>query len=58
MSFVGRELKLLEQSKELKQLRKEVATLRVQNESMRQGMRRCVTCEYRVNAKAAAKEQK
>ena len=41
------------------QLRQEVATLRKrnarlesQNESMRQGMRRCVTCEYRLDVKS------
>ena len=41
------------------QLRQEVATLRkrnarleLQNDSMRQGMRRCVTCEYRLDVKS------
>ena len=50
-SFFQRELKLQEQAKELKALREEVATLRAQNESMRDGIRRCITCEYRLDAK-------
>ena len=46
--------RLREQQRELKRLRSEVATLRAQNDSMRQGMRRCITCEYRLDAKATA----
>jgi uncharacterized protein with PIN domain len=42
---------LLRQGQELEQLRKEVSTLKTQNESMRAGMRRCVTCEYRIDFK-------
>ena len=44
--------RLRQQERELKQLRAEVATLRAQNDSMRSGMRRCITCEYRLEAKA------
>jgi uncharacterized protein with PIN domain len=51
MKFLTREKKLLQQSRELKQLREEVMRLRAQNESMRVGMRRCITCEYRLDAK-------
>lgn len=51
MKFFAREKQLAEQARELKQLRAEVARLKAQNDSMRQGMRRCVTCEYRLDAK-------
>ena len=34
---------------EVERLRSENDTLRAQNESMRAGMRRCVTCEYRLD---------
>jgi prefoldin subunit 5 len=37
-----------EQVRELRALREEVEKLRAQNERMRAGMRRCVTCEYRL----------
>lgn len=36
---------------EVEHLRKENASLRAQNDSMRAGMRRCVTCEYRIDYK-------
>jgi hypothetical protein len=37
--------------REVDTLRKDNATLRAQNDSMRQGMRRCVSCEYRIDFK-------
>lgn len=43
--------RLWQQAQEIAQLRDEVNTLRAQNDSMRQGMRRCVTCEYRIDFK-------
>ncbi|MFK7977491.1 MAG: hypothetical protein AB8C02_15245 [Halioglobus sp.] len=43
--------RLLAQEKELVALRKELETLKAQNASMRDGMRRCVTCEYRIDFK-------
>ena len=43
--------RLLQQRREISQLKKELATLRAQNDSMREGMRRCVTCEYRIDFK-------
>ena len=49
--FFKREKQLAEQARELKQLREQVAQLQSQNESMRQGMRRCITCEYRVGSR-------
>lgn len=51
MKFFQREQKLRSQAQELKQLREQVRQLRAQNESMRAGMRRCVTCDYRLQAK-------
>ena len=42
---------LRQQQREIEQLRQELTKLRVQNDSMRQGMRRCVTCEYRIDFK-------
>jgi hypothetical protein len=46
-----RERLLWHQARELKRLRRELEQLRAQNESMRVGMRRCTTCEYRLAAK-------
>ena len=37
--------------REVEELRKENATLRAKNESMREGMRRCVSCDYRLDYK-------
>jgi len=42
---------LLQLRHEVKRLREENAALRAQNESMRSGMRRCVTCTYRLDYK-------
>jgi cell division protein FtsB len=44
--------RLWQQRQEIEQLRGEVATLRAQNDSMREGMRRCVSCDYRIDFKA------
>jgi len=43
--------RLLQQEREIKRLRSELQSLRSQNTSMRDGMRRCVTCEYRIDYK-------
>ena len=43
--------RLWQQEREIAQLREEVATLQAQNDSMREGMRRCVTCDYRIDFK-------
>ena len=51
LKFLRREKQLLAQAAELRRLREENAQLRAQNESMRAGMRRCITCEYRLVAK-------
>jgi hypothetical protein len=43
--------RLLQQEREISQLKRELQTLQAQNTSMRSGMRRCVTCEYRIDYK-------
>jgi hypothetical protein len=43
--------RLKQQQRQIAALEKENATLRAQNQSMRDGMRRCVTCEYRIDFK-------
>jgi cell division protein FtsB len=43
--------RLWQQQREIEELRKELAKLRAQNDSMREGMRRCVTCDYRIDFK-------
>ncbi len=43
--------RLWRQQREITQLREELARLRAQNDSMREGMRRCVTCEYRLDVR-------
>jgi len=43
--------RLLQQEQEIRQLKQELQTLQAQNASMRSGMRRCVTCEYRIDYK-------
>ena len=49
--FIASQKRLWRQERELKRLRREVASLQAQNDSMRDGMRRCVTCEYRIDFK-------
>ncbi|QFU75136.1 hypothetical protein EY643_05435 [Halioglobus maricola] len=44
--------KLAQQAKRIRELEQELVTLKAQNDSMRDGMRRCVTCEYRIDYKA------
>lgn len=43
--------RLWQQQREIEELRKELAKLRAQNDGMREGMRRCVTCDYRIDFK-------
>ena len=47
LTFLSSQKRLLQQQQELKQLRKQVDMLTQQNDSMRQGMRRCISCDYR-----------
>jgi hypothetical protein len=49
--FFSPRLQLLSQQRQIKTLEKQVAELQAQNDSMREGMRRCVTCEYRIDVK-------
>ncbi|MBQ74999.1 MAG: hypothetical protein CMQ20_08240 [Gammaproteobacteria bacterium] len=42
------------QRKEIEQLQAERQKLQAENNSMREGMRRCVTCEYRQAARKKA----
>ena len=51
LGIVSAQKRLRQQHREINQLQKELTRLRVQNESMREGMRRCVTCEYRIDFK-------
>ena len=41
--------RLLQQQRRIASLEQENEALRAQNQSMRDGMRRCVTCEYRID---------
>jgi uncharacterized protein with PIN domain len=56
MKLFERGKKLRAQARELKELREELVRLRAQNESMRQGMRRCISCEYRLESKQRVEE--
>ena len=49
--FIASQKRLWQQEQEVKQLRRELASLQAQNDSMREGMRRCITCEYRIDFK-------
>jgi hypothetical protein len=43
--------RLADMRRTIRRLEAENASLRAQNDSMRNGMRRCVTCEYRIEWK-------
>ena len=43
--------RLWQHRQEIDALRTELDKLQQQNDSMREGMRRCVTCEYRIDVK-------
>ena len=43
--------RLLQQEQEIAQLRRELKAMQTRNESMRDGMRRCVSCDYRIDYK-------
>lgn len=49
--FFAAQKRLWQLQGDLERLQRENATLRAQNDSMRAGMRRCVTCEYRLDFK-------
>ncbi len=48
----GRERRLLSQEREIRGLREEIQKLQDQTARMREGMRRCVTCDYRIEVVA------
>jgi len=43
--------RLWQQAREIEDLKQQLTTLQLQNDSMRKGMRRCVTCDYRIDYK-------
>jgi len=43
--------RLWQQAREIEHLKQQLTKLQMQNDSMREGMRRCVTCEYRIDFK-------
>jgi uncharacterized protein with PIN domain len=51
--LAAREKLLRRQRRELAQLRAEVTRLRLQNDKINRAMRRCLTCEYRLEAAAS-----
>ena len=44
-------VRLLEQERRIRQLEQDLQQVEAQNTSMREGMRRCVTCDYRIDFK-------
>lgn len=50
--FLAPRAELLKQQQRIRELEQELTELRTQNDSMREGMRRCVSCEYRIDYKA------
>ena len=50
-TFLTAQKRLFRQDLEIKRLQAEVAQLTAQNSSMRAGMRRCVSCDYRIDFK-------
>jgi hypothetical protein len=44
----SQERRLRQQAVEIDALRKQVEQLRSQNQSMKEGMRRCLSCDYRL----------
>ena len=50
--FFSTQCNVMQLRQEVAALRKRNARLESQNESMRQGMRRCLTCEYRLDVKS------
>ena len=53
-SWLDREVRLRAQRRELAALRAELEVLRRQNERMKTAMRRCTTCEFRLEVTGRA----
>ena len=51
VDFFSRYKQVCRQRQEIKQLKLELEQLQLLNNSMRQGMRRCTSCEYRIDFK-------
>ena len=50
LALLDRERRMLRQQRELRELRRELAQLREQHERTRAAMRRCLTCDYRLES--------
>lgn len=48
-SLLSLPIKLQQQATQITRLQRQVALLEQKNLSMREGMRRCITCEYRID---------
>jgi septal ring factor EnvC (AmiA/AmiB activator) len=48
LEILAQERRLREQKREIRELREEIDKLRTRNERMREAMRRCLTCDYRL----------
>ena len=55
--LISPRVRLMQQELEIRELTEQVNILRRQNESMRVGMRRCVTCDYRLESKTRQDEK-
>jgi Tfp pilus assembly protein PilN len=56
--FLRQEWRLQKQQREIDALRAQVAKLEAQNARTQQAMRRCITCDYRLEAIAGRDEAK
>jgi len=48
LELLAREQRMWQQKREIQALQAELEKLRAHNERMRAGMRRCLSCEYRI----------
>jgi cell division protein FtsB len=48
LEVLAQERRMREQKREIRELREEIEKLRTKNERMREAMRRCLTCDYRL----------
>ena len=48
LEVLAQERRMREQKHEIRELREEIEKLRIKNERMREAMRRCLTCDYRL----------
>jgi hypothetical protein len=57
LKFLKQEKRIHKLKLELEAANAELEKLRLQNESMREGMRRCLTCDYRIEVLQNRKKQ-